>query len=158
MNAKNMTVEKSESNSQITTLIPFPAGQPKPHDSRKWGRALESLMTVLKLTDTMRKRIPEGKFDPLWAQSALQPPPPLGKNPHYKDVVAHRQFQDVITHRKATNRKIEAQRDEWWRDSNHEFFTIIVDSMIKTNPGMYELLREKFHVSDGYYDGCAALD
>ena len=54
-------------------------------------------MTVLKLTDTMRKRIPEGKFDPLWAQSALQPPPPLGKNPHYKDVVAHRQLEDVIS-------------------------------------------------------------
>ena len=41
---------------------------------------------------------------------------------------------------------------------NNEYFALITDSMLVTNPGLRDLLRDRFHVDDGYYNGVGALE
>ena len=60
----------------------FPPGLPKPHLARDWSRSLETALTDLELTDVARKTLPPGKFDmkfdKLWSEAALEPPPRTG--------------------------------------------------------------------------------
>ena len=114
------------------TLIAFPSGLPKPHESRRWSRSLQTVATALKLNDTMRRKIPAGKFDPLWGKDQLMDPPALPEKATYKDVLAYRQMNDTIQRRKDTNKQTIEARNAWWRTSNSEYFQVITDSMLRT--------------------------
>ena len=73
-----------------SSVMKFPAGIPKPHLARAWGRSLESATAANDLTDIARGTLPAGKFDKLWSDEAMAPPPPLPNNPTYKDLMSHR--------------------------------------------------------------------
>ena len=53
----------------------------------------------------MRRKIPAGKFEPLWGKEQLRAPPPLPEKHSYKDVLAYRQMEDTIQRRKDLNRQ-----------------------------------------------------
>ena len=71
--------------------------------------------------------------------------------------MSHRKFQDEIVRRRDENQQTKDKRDAYWRTENNRYFTLFTDSMLKTNPGMRELLRERFAVGDGYYAGFQAM-
>ena len=50
------------------------------------------------------------------------------------------------------------QKQTWWRDKLNEYFELITGSMEMTQPGLREVLRERYHCGDGYYDGVAAME
>ena len=51
-----------------------------------------------------------------------------------------------------------AQRDEWFSKGNNEYFELITSTMVKTNPGLRQVLRDRYYVGDGRFDGVAARD
>ena len=141
-----------------TTTIRFPPGAPKQHEAMAWGRLIDSKLTEHGITSVARARLPTGKFKKKWSAGALEPPPALPSKPSYKDQMSHRQAVDTIEARVSENAFIQEQRDAWWQEYNHLFFQIITDSMINTNPSMRDLLRDRYHVIDGYYDGYDAFE
>ena len=42
--------------------------------------------------------------------------------------------------------------------SNSQYFQVLTDSMLRTAPGMREILVERYAMGDGFYDGCGAMD
>ena len=62
------------SDANITeTLVPFPPGCPRPHETARWARSLESVATAKGLTCVPLNRLPKGKFPPMWSDAALEP-------------------------------------------------------------------------------------
>ena len=55
--------------------------------------------------------------------------------------MSFRKFQDEVLRRRDENEQIKERRNAWWRTDNNKYFVIVTDSMIRTNPGMRELLR-----------------
>ena len=106
----------------------------------------------------MRRKIPAGKFEPLWGKEQLRDPPPLPEKHTYKDELAYRQMEDTIQRRKDLNRQTVEARNAWWRTSNSQYFQVLTDSMLRTAPGMREILVERYAMGDGFYDGCGAMD
>ena len=138
-------------------LPDFPGGLPRPDLARNYGRALESALVTHGFTDVAQGKVTPGLFAPLWSAEAVADPPPCPDGASFGDLAKHRSWTCDVERRKAQNKQIRQQRQTWWRDNNNSLFTLITDSMVRTAPNLRELLREKYHVSDGFYDGCAAL-
>ena len=136
----------------------FPPGLPKPHLARDWARSMETALTDLELTDVARKTLPPGKFDKLWSDAALEPPPDLPEGASFSEQLAWRRARDEVEKRRAHNELTMEKRRHWWTTKNHEYFVLITDSMLRTAPTLRETLRDRYEVSDGYYDGCAAFE
>ena len=139
-------------------LVTFPQGSHKPHEARAWGRSLDSTLTKHEgLSSVARNRLPPGMFPKLWSEDALKPPPKLPKDATFRDQMSHRNMVDEIEKRTNQNATVIEQREEWWKTNNNLLFTIMTDSMIKSNPGLRDAMRERFHVIDGYYSGYDGL-
>ena len=65
---------------------------------------------------------------------------------------------DEIEKRMKFNQQLREEKEQWWLEHNHQLFIIITGSMEKTNPGLRDLLRDRYHVQDGYYAGYDALE
>jgi hypothetical protein len=134
----------------------FPSGLPKPHHARDWGRSLESALAQQELTDVARRELPAGLFPKLWSTEALEPPPDLPQGASFGDQLKWRSMRDEVEKRRAHNEQTKERRKDWWLKKNHEYFMLITDSMLKTNPALQDTLIDRYLVTDGYYDGCAA--
>jgi len=139
-------------------LKAFPSGLPKPHAARDWGRSIQTAITERGLTDVARKELPPGLFDKLWSADALQEPPELPAGASFGDQLRWRSMRDEVEKRKAHNDLTMEKRKHWWLEKNHEYFVMITDTMQHSAPGLYDTLYDRYMVSTGYYDGCAAMD
>mgnify|MGYP006155267663 CR=1 FL=1 len=138
--------------------VPFPGGACRPDQMEKWIRWKHSEQVARGLNDIAHGRIPEGKFKPLWDKEAIAPLPTAPAKTSFGDKLKIRHHQDEINRRKAENARIIAERNEWWRDGNNEYFTMITDSMIVSAPSMREMLQERYRIDDGVYDGYGAME
>ena len=153
-----MTTDTKMHAAQTTApMMEFPAGLPKPHQSRDWGRLLESNVTARGLTDVAREQLPKGLFEKLWSAEALQDPPLLPEGAPFGDQMRWRALRDTVEKRLNDNQRTKEQREDWWTKKNHEYFLLVTDSMKRTAPGLRDLLVDRFLVTDGYYDGVAAM-
>ena len=84
---------------KFTMEVGFPAGIPKPHEARKWARAIEAALTARGLTDVARHQLPAGHFDAPWPAAALELPPPPPDGSRYGDILSYRKLSDEITKR-----------------------------------------------------------
>ena len=67
-------------------LIPFPAGTPKPHEARAWGRSLDDVLTMHDgLSHVARGKIPPGLFKHPWSEGAIAT---TGPRPITEDTVS----------------------------------------------------------------------
>lgn len=141
----------------LTKADPFPRGVPKPHAVRDWAKSLQTAVAASGLTDLSLGRIPVGRFSPLWPADSLTllPEPPRGAS--FGDKMAYRKHEDEIQKRLRHNEQIIAQRNEWYSDGSNDYFTIITDSLIDTQPTLRDLLRDRFDMGDGKYDGVGAF-
>ena len=140
---------------QSNKLMPFPGMTIRPHEARAYGQSLDAVMVQHPgLTSVARNKLPPGKFPKPWTEGALEPPPPLPADATWKDLLTHRSYVDKVEERTTYNAQIKEKKEEWWKDNNHLLFSIITESMEKTAPTLREILRERFHVADGYYSGC----
>ena len=62
---KDMSMIEPNETTIKSSVMKFPAGIPKPHLARAWGRSLESATAANDLTDIARGTLPAGKFDKL---------------------------------------------------------------------------------------------
>lgn len=88
----------------------------------------------------------------------MEPPPEPPEGASWQDNMRYQSA--LIEHEKrvAFNKRLADQKATWWRDHLNEYFEVIVSSMERTQPGLRETLRERYHCGDGYYDGVAAYD
>ena len=142
----------------LEPVPPFPAGQPKPHQARGWARKLDSAVAQRKLSSVARNKKPPGKFPEPWSEAALEPPPPLPPKPTFRDRMSHRSMVDEVERRIAYNTQLEEQIAQWWLEANHDYFLLVTDSMVQTQPGLRETLRELYHVQDGFFSGYDAVE
>ena len=124
----------------------------------KWIKWKHSEQVARGLNDIAHGRIPEGKFKPLWDKEAITPLGSLPSKPSFSDKLKIKNHHDEVNRRKAENARIIAERNEWWRDGNNEYFTMITDSMIVSAPSMREMLQERYRIDDGIYDGYGAME
>ena len=101
--------------------------------------------------------MPEGKFDLVYSDASLEMPPRPGDRASYGDKLAYRKYVDEIEKRRRHNTKVKQERNAWFLKGNHEYFELITQSMMKTNPGLRETLRDRFYLAEGRYDGVGAL-
>ena len=148
---------RTETVNANTTLEEFPAGLPRPDHARNWGRSAESVLAQRGLTDVSQGKITPGTFEPLWPDELLEDPPALPPNASFSDRARYTSWLRDVEKMRAHNLVVCERREAWWRDKNNELFTILTDSMVRTQPSLRELLRQHYHVKDGFYDGCAAL-
>ena len=100
-------LERRNDDPSTLNLIPFPAGAPKPHESRRWGRDLDAkLVRTHGLSSVARNKLPPGMFRKLWSKEALAPPPKLPRDADYRAIVAHRNLVDKIEERTRENAQI----------------------------------------------------
>ena len=110
------------------TIMPFPPGTPKPHETRMWGQSLDEVLTKTPgLSSVVRNRLPAGKFPKLWSKQALAPPPALPKDATFRDKMSHRSMLDTIEDRTNHNALVKEQREDWWLNNNHLVFQIITE-------------------------------
>jgi hypothetical protein len=141
---------------QAEDKVPFPAGFPKPHELEEWARSTKTQFLAAGVAEVSQEMIPEGKFDYLFPQSMLEPPPKLPKDASWSETMKHRQMRDDIERRRLHNGHVEKKRDEWFNEGNNTVFHIVTDSMIHTAPGLRKTLKDKHVCSDGRYDGVKA--
>ena len=128
--------------------VAFPPGIPRPHQVRDWCRYIEKRLTDLELTDVSNEEIPKGKFDLVWSKASLEPPPKLPAKASWADQMRFRSMRDEIEKRRRHNEHVAAQRDEWFSKGNNEYFELITSTMVKTNPGLRQVLRDRYYVGD----------
>ena len=136
----------------------FPAGVPRPHVTRNWGKWLEKECIERGLTDVRHGKFTPGLFAKKWSARALEPVEELPEDATYKDKQAYRRECIELEKRLAFNKRLAEQKQTWWRDKLNEYFELITGSMERTQPGLREVLRERYHCGDGYYDGVAAME
>ena len=47
---------------------------------------------------------------------------------------------DEVRKRRSHNERVSKQAEAWFKTKNHEFFILITDSMIKTHPGLRDMM------------------
>ena len=86
---------------------------------------------------------------------AIEEPPATAS---WKDKQFYKRECLELEKRQAFNKQLAERKETWWRDRLNEYFDLITSTMKRTQPGLREVLREKYHLGDGYYDGVAAMD
>ena len=135
--------DMSKSTSGFTT-VEFPAGVPKPNQTRDWGQSIESNLATLGLTDVANERLPPGQFKKLWSDEALQDPPKLPSKASFNEQAKWRQMRDDVERKRSENTQIKEQCETWFKSKNHEYFVLITDTMKRTQPGLRDLLRDRY--------------
>ena len=118
LNCMTNVIKESRSQ-QFSGVKSFPAGLPKPHLARDWGRSLETALTEKGLTDVARKEMPPGLFPKLWSPQALEEPPALPDGASFGDQMKWRSMRDEIEKRRSHNAHVKEQREDWWLKKNH---------------------------------------
>jgi hypothetical protein len=120
---------------------------------------MDARLTDIGLTSVARNKLPPGMFRKPWSQDALELPlAPPSQRASYKDQLAYRQMADEIERRLNENAQLAEQKQQWWLEHNNQYFTELTEGMRRTNPGLRDMLREKHHVQDGYYNGVGCLE
>jgi len=88
------------------------------------------------LIDISHKRLPEGKFDTIWPEASLKPPPKPPAKANFGDQMAYRKYCDEVEKRKRHNNKIKAEVNAWFLKGNSEYFQLLVKTMTTTAPGL----------------------
>ena len=140
------------------SIYDLPAGVPKPHAARDWGKWLEKEQIARGLTDVARGKFTPGLFPVKWSRKALDPVPDLPEGASWADKMKHQAACVELEKRVAFNKRLADQKETWWRDKLNEYFTVLTSSMERTQPGLREVLRDRYHMGDGYYDGVAAYE
>jgi hypothetical protein len=138
--------------------VVFPSGAPKRHVARQWGRDMDARLTSIGKTCVARNKLPPGMFRKPWSKEALELPPAPSAKASYKDLLSYRQWTDEIERRMNDNAQLAEQKEQWWLENNNKYFTELTEGMRRTNPGLRDLLRERHHVQDGYFNGVGALE
>ena len=125
-------------------LLSFPGGAAEPHEVRRWQRSLQSTLVIEKLTDVASGKLPAGKFGVLWSKASLAAPPAPPTQPTWSEELKYRSFVDEVEKRKRFNKAVKEESAAYFRDENNRYFTIITDSMVRTNPSMRDTLRERY--------------
>ena len=145
-----------EKRDKMEELIAFPSGIPRPHLIRDWDRGLESTIAEEHLTDVAAERLPAGKFDSIWPPESLLPAPKLSRDATFSEQLSHRKFVDEIESRTRHNEKVMAERDTWFKDGNDRYFKIMTDTMVRTQPSLRQVLRDRCRLPEGRFDGVKA--
>jgi len=138
------------------SIYDLPAGVPRPHAARDWGKWLEKELITRGLTDVARGKFTPGLFPVKWSKEALEDIPPLPEDASWSEKMKYQGAVIELEKRVAFNKRLADQKSTWWRDRLNEYFDVIVSSMERTQPGLREVLKERYHTGDGYYDGVAA--
>lgn len=158
MNLRKSTQgEGPASQKQESPTVALPAGLPKPHALRAWGKWLEKERINRGLTDVAREQFPPGLFPKKWSKEALEPVEEPPADASWKDKQAYKLACLKLEERRAFNAQLKERKETWWRDRLNEYFDLLTSSMEDTQPGLREVLRSKFACGDGYYDGVAAM-
>ena len=142
---------------EINQLVELPAGVPRPHATRNWGKYIEKELIANNLTDVAHGKFPPGMFPKKWSKKALEPVEVPPDDAPYKDRQAYKRECVELEKRVAYNAQLTDQKSTYWRNALNMYFDILTRTMERTQPGLREILREKYHSGDGYYDGVAAM-
>ena len=83
-----------------------------------------------------------------WSAKALEPVEEPPADATYKDKQYYKRECIELEKRLAFNKRLAEQKQTWWRDKLNEYFELITGSMERTQPGLREVLRERYHCGD----------
>ena len=86
---KDLEGSPAKTQQVAATAIDFPAGIPKPDQSRAWLRAMDTAIVDKDLTDVKRGDIPRGRFKKMWSKRSCQDPSELPEGHSYSDMLRH---------------------------------------------------------------------
>ena len=92
------------------SIFELPAGVPRPHAARDWGKWLEKELIARGLTDVARGKFTPGLFPVKWSKEALEPIPPLPEDASWSEKMKYQGAVIELEKRVAFNKRLADQK------------------------------------------------